>query len=297
MQHTELNRPHWHRGQLLAFSGLDGATDYADGLTARTIEEPAGIEIKQPEDCRIYFPCAVSGKVLFSGDCFRFEGPEGEVRGVLVDAYHLLINTTCRVDGAQEKLRMEINGNRMLIGARSHFDGALIESDFDAVWAARNQWLDGQDIQRGSPETTRTLHRALSLMKTQVCSSEGILQRRWTTPDRWPHKDMWLWDSAFHAIGWRHIDPALAMEMLDAVLDGQRGDGFIPLRASPLKIEPVMTQPPILCQGVKKVVEITNDWDWVAHIFPKLCAYVEWDFANRDSDGMGLVEWLSLIHI
>ena len=30
-------------------------------------------------------------------------------------------------------------------------------------------------------------------------SPEGRLGHRWTTPDRWPHRNIWLWDSAFHA--------------------------------------------------------------------------------------------------
>jgi len=291
MQPSELTRTQWHRGQLLAFSGLDGPTDYEEGLVARTIDSPPGLEIKYPVECRIDFECTISGEVAFYGDCFRFVSAGEEVRGCLLDAHHLLIGTACRVNQVPAGLKVITRGNRTLIGAASHFDAARIDADPDSAWAARTAWLSGQNFEPDSPQGKRTLQRALSLMKTQVCSPEGLLQRRWTTPDRWPHKDMWLWDSAFHAIGWRHVDPALAMEMIEAVFDGQRADGFIPLRASPLKTEPVMTQPPVLAYGAKKVVEITGDWNWIARLFPKLCAYVEWDLANRDSDGAGLAEW------
>ena len=40
----------WGGGQLLAFSGVDGATDYERGLTARTAFRGTGIEIKLPAD-------------------------------------------------------------------------------------------------------------------------------------------------------------------------------------------------------------------------------------------------------
>lgn len=61
---------------------------------------------------------------------------------------------------------------------------------------------------------------------TQVYSPEGRIHHRWTTPDRWPHRQMWLWDSAFHAIDWWHIDLALAQEAILAAFDMQAPDGL-----------------------------------------------------------------------
>lgn len=296
MRPIELVFSQWHHGQLMAFSGLDGCTDYPEGLVGRTTAGPAGIEIKHPQECRIQFECDGIGDVLFCGDCFRFKSSAGEIIGVFVDAFHLLIGAPCLVGSVPARLQVITKEDRTLVGTKAHFDAGLIESDLNALWSARTEWLSKQNAVHQKTTGNETagalpLFRALSLMKTHVCAAEGLIRRRWTTPDRWPHRDMWLWDSAFHAIGWRHLDPALAMEMLDAVFDGQRGDGFIPLRASPVKIEPVMTQPPVLAYGVGKVAEISGDWEWVARVFPKLCAYVEWDLAHRDTDGAGLVEW------
>ena len=74
--------------------------------------------------------------------------------------------------------------------------------------ADRRRWLEAQPFPAGlSPGQAHTLAKALSLMKTQVYTPEGRIQHRFTTPDRWPHHGMWLWDSVFHAIGWRHLDP------------------------------------------------------------------------------------------
>ena len=48
---------------------------------------------------------------------------------------------------------------------------------------------------------------------------------------------MWLWNSVFHAIGIRHLDPELARDSLTAVLDIQREGGFIAHCTAPCSSE------------------------------------------------------------
>ena len=141
-----------------------------------------------------------------------------------------------------------------------------------------------------SPATKRTLVKALSIMKTQVYSPEGRIHHRWTTPDRWPHRRMWLWDTAFHAIGWRHVDPAVARDSILAVLDMQAPDGFIAHMMDPVGTSHI-TQPPVLALGAKLVHDAAPDSRWIEDVYPNLGAYVEWDLVHRDRDGLGLVEW------
>jgi hypothetical protein len=45
-------------------------------------------------------------------------------------------------------------------------------------------------------------------------------------PPRYRH--MWHWDSCFHAIAWRHVDPRRARAELRTVLRSGRSDGFLP---------------------------------------------------------------------
>ncbi len=42
------------------------------------------------------------------------------------------------------------------------------------------------------------------------------------------YRHMWHWDSCFHAIAWRHVDPARARAELRTVLRSGRPDGFLP---------------------------------------------------------------------
>jgi putative isomerase len=283
----------WHPGQLMAFSAVDGPTDYAAGLVIRTTESPAGLEIVRPDTARIVFGAPPETDIIVANDFFSFRSADGWTTGCLLDAHHLLICGSAVLSGPTETIRSTAKTGRCLIGSASQFDPSLLEADFDEAFAARSRWVLSQPLlSRFSGERRRTLFRALTVMKGQVSSAESAIHHRWSTPDRWPHKDMWLWDSVFHAIGWRHVDPALAAEMIDAVFDGQRADGFVPHQLSPLQGPSSITQPPLLAYGIKLVNDVAPDIDWLRRHYAKLTTYVEWDLLNRDKDSDGLVEWL-----
>jgi putative isomerase len=283
----------WHRGQLLAFSGVEGQTDYEAGLVIRTTDDPAALEIVRPDSARIAFAEPPETDVIVANDFFSFRSISGRTSGCLLDAHHLLISGEAFLSGTNETIRAVSRDGRCLVGSASHFDPSLLDADFNAAFTARSRWvLDRPLLGQFGGLRRRTLFRALCVMKGQICSAEGAILHRWSTPDRWPHKDMWLWDSVFHAIGWRHVDPALAAEMIDAVFDGQRADGFVPHQLSPIQGPSAITQPPLLAYGIKLVHDTAPDIEWLRRHYAKLAAYVEWDLVHRDQDGDGLVDWL-----
>lgn len=287
----DLKRTHWTGGQLLAFSGLDGPTDFRNGLTARTSFSTPGLDIVLPGKGGIRFPADPAQGVLITGDAFRLDDESASVSGAFLDTHHLLIDGPCTVENPNGAVTILQQGTRTLIGPPAAFQPEQIRADLHRTFAARGQWLDQQPLPAGlAPAARRTLLKCLSLMKNQVYSPEGQIQHRWTTPDRWPHRAMWLWDSAFHAIGWRHIDPGMARDALSAVLDTQASDGFIAHRMDPKRVSTI-TQPPVLALGAKKIHDLHPSPDWLADIYPKLAAYLHWDIANRDRDGAGLLEW------
>jgi len=290
----DLARSEWFAGQLLAFSAIDGPTDYRNGLTARTscAGGRPGIEILLPGKCAILFPGTLQAENTVTGDSFAVETPKGSVRGALVDAHHLLIEGPCEVAAASDAIAHCSQGGRTLVGSASHFDSGRLGQDLDAALRQREAWLRQQKpVGNLSPAGRRTLAKMLSIMKTQVYSPEGRIRHRWTTPDRWPHRNMWLQDSVFHAVGWRHVDPGLARDMLTAVVDMQAEDGFIAHMMTPDGISEI-TQPPVLALGVKLVNDLSPDLQWLEKLYPALCAYIDWDMAHRDSDGAGLMEWM-----
>lgn len=76
----------WGKGQLIAYSGIDGETDYDDGLVLRSREE-GGFDLCLPEPGRILLPGGAPRRCFLASDCFELDG----IRGVLPECRHLLI--------------------------------------------------------------------------------------------------------------------------------------------------------------------------------------------------------------
>lgn len=291
MPYHSWRRTRWDPGQIMAFSGLDGKTDYKQGLTARTMSQPPGIDIKIPAQCRVVFEITLAESPLLASDHFDYPGTSERVRGLFLNAHHMLIEGPCRVLDADQNISVATEKTRTLIGSASAFDPALINVDFDEAWQQRAHWISTHKHPEQIPQTSHSsFFKALSNMKSQVYTPEGAIKHRWTTPDRWPHRAMWLWDSVFHAAGWRHIDPEMARDAISAVIACQTDDGFIPLSMAPDHAEKV-TQPPILTLGVKLISDIAPDNNWLAAMYPALVRYLAWDKANRDKNNNGLLEW------
>lgn len=288
MNSDDLKRNRWDGGKLFAVSGLDGRTDYKTGIVARSRFDRVAIDVLIPDGCSLGFTNGIDVVNTVGSDWFEIGGT---VRGVFLDAWHILVEGECRVEAVNPEIRVAAMAGRTLVGSATHFNPACLDADFEAAWLARRAWLEGQFTPAGLEGLASSAYaKALSQMKSQVCTGEGRLSCRWTTPDRWPHRDMWLWDSVFHAAGWRHIDPGVARDAIAAVLGCIAEDGFIPHRMSPSGASSV-TQPPVLAMGVLLVHEKLGDLAWLRSVYPKLCDYIGWDRKHRDSDGNGLLEW------
>jgi len=279
----------WGPGQLLAFSGLDGPTDYNNGLVLRTAFNWIGFDIKLPENggaIKINNFNKKTDNLTIAGDFFRF----GKTKGAFIDTWHIMLEGNIQVKTG-DSVKMLCANNRILIGSKDYFRPELLARKLSEVISERRNSLEKFKVPSKLPiNTKRTLWKAYSQLRTQFCTPEGIIKKLWTTPDRWPHRRMWLWDSVFHAAGIRHLDIKAARQALSAVLKCNRNDGFIPLDATPENIH-TLTQPPLLAFGVKLVHETEADIEWLKESYPSLKAYIEWDLKNRDSNNSGLVEW------
>ncbi len=142
----------------------------------------------------------------------------------------------------------------------------------------------------------RLYNKCLSVMRVNTLAPEGVIRQHWSTPDRVPHRHMWLWDSVFHSFGMNHIDPELAWEFLAAVLERQlEGDpaisGMIPHCMRVGGINSTITQPPILAWGVWENYQALGDPERLTYALPRLEAYLTWNLTHRDANGNGLLEW------
>lgn len=88
---NELRGRIWNGGQIMAFSALDGVTDYSNALTARTAFDLPGIGIMIPGRCHIRFPEMTKADNIVAGDWFRL-GDKDPTVGVFLDTHHLLVD-------------------------------------------------------------------------------------------------------------------------------------------------------------------------------------------------------------
>lgn len=132
--------------------------------------------------------------------------------------------------------------------------------------------------------------------------------------DLYPHQ--WMWDSCFIAIGVSRYDAERAENELEALLRGQWSNGMVPqivfnpdstgyfpgpdtwqTSRSPYAPKNVqtsgITQPPILATAALHVYQNDPDSDraeaFVREVYPKIVAYHDFLYRERDCDGSGLI--------
>ncbi|CAH1222601.1 hypothetical protein PAECIP111891_05377 [Paenibacillus allorhizoplanae] len=142
------------------------------------------------------------------------------------------------------------------------------------------------------PERARLLKKCLSVMKVNTLSAEASIGQIWSTPDRVPHKAMWLWDSVFHSFAMNRIHADTSWMFLKSVLETQLEDGMIPHMSRADGTVSSITQPPILAWGVWENFLYTKRWSDLAYALPRLELYMEWILTHRDKNQNGLLEWM-----
>jgi hypothetical protein len=152
-----------------------------------------------------------------------------------------------------------------------------------------------------------------------------VLEANWTGSHTLPatglYPHQWSWDSAFIAIGLRHISPRRAAQEMDALLAGQWSDGRIPqiifdphrdndyspgssfwksrsITGSPDAVDTAgLIQPPNHAWAVWKVHQAdpaeSRHRSFLARAYPRLVAWHEYLRTRRDRGGNGLA---SIVH-
>jgi hypothetical protein len=142
---------------------------------------------------------------------------------------------------------------------------------------------------------------------------EGIhrsgLEYAFTCPAPPRYRHQWYWDSCFHAIVWRRLNPARAREELRTLLRAGRRDGFIPhtvfwhspplWRRAPLyatqKVVGSMAtesiQTPLIALAWELVAEASDDGEpgFRSESLEALERHYDWLARERDPDGDGLI--------
>lgn len=331
---TEVAYPNvWGPGQLFAFSGIDGETDWSHPFVATTLGTDVGLLFHLRVPRRLW--CEPTSMVVeeleprvVSGDCIEFlirstRGQPFPLRYLFLDRHTVIGETSVQMPprvGAGGSAVVSSGPNVTTHGSQNEHTalvmeehgGKLIfafsfspESEQEALRRAREAVATNLPglLQRkllfygalpelaGAPERRRrTAAKAFSILKTNVEGPQGLIPRRWSTPDRWPHRDMWLWDSCFHALGYRIFSPQLAAEALHAVLATQRKDGFIAHQMSPVGMSDI-TQPPLLAWAYFGLFRLTSSRALIEHAYDRLVRFIEWVLRCRREGTGGLLAW------
>jgi len=145
----------------------------------------------------------------------------------------------------------------------------------------------------------RTYAYAWWIMANNLINPQGSVTYEAMMPSKTTYVGLWLWDSAMHALAYRHVDPELARHQLRAMLSGQLEDGMLPDAIydegvifeidHPIRAE--VTKPPILAWAALKLHETDPDLDFLKEIYIPLVRWNAWWFAMNDDDVDGLAQY------
>ncbi len=319
-----MNLPNvWGQGQLFAFSALDGTSlstnDFVGILSADKIGIRFFTKIKR-ELALIGFNKSNPVFEAVLGDMISIKNDSNETANIIYADTHLIIGNT--FDAVSPIVLVEGKSNLINDGSIEIHD--TLDGDFTAIITKDNRFAFAYGksidevkalVNRGlsmsieaemakkiqfykavlpptNEEYSSLYYKCLSLMKTQLYSPEGNFKRIWSTPDRLPHKSLWLWDSVFHAIGFRNFNGKLAEDLILAVFDTQGDNGFIP-HMSNVTYHSNVTQPPVIAWGAYLVYQKTKNVDFLKIIFEKNKNFLLWCQNNRRDRKEELYTWFT----
>ena len=312
----------WGEGALFAFSGMDGETSGSSGFVATFARERYGLLFHTPQRRLLDIKLRHEGATrIVTGDVLAVETPQGDLV-LAFSHWHTLIGVTPNdtrlqlgfeagpVAAWQSPFRLSEDEQNRDVLALIEQGGRFALSYGESAGQARQRARAGMELAVGdevekrlatyrnvpaleSPEMDRLLKKCIGVMKVNTLSKEGAIQQTWSTPDRVPHRHMWLWDSVLHSFGMNRLLPRLSWDFLKSVLDTQTADGMIPIQMTagrgPSWASAI--QPPILAWGVWENYQALQDKSCLRYALPRLERYLAWDCANRDRNSNGLLEW------
>ena len=310
----------WGRGQLFVFSALDGDSFFADDLAGTLSGDKIGVIFETACRRTLYFgdmnkyiapelKCVTSDMIILEtlfGTCSMLFAERHLVVGEYTDMTGVFVS----LGGGCELIQrgdIEIHSTSdgdytALLKRAGRFAFAYGKSENEVTALCEKGMtldLEGLKEEKKKPfEKTLTednkyaalYAKCISVMKSQLYSPEGNIKRIWSTPDRLPHRNMWLWDSVFHAIGHRHLDTALAQNLILALFDVQREDGFIPHMIRP-DYSSDITQPPVIAWGAWLVYEKSGDKEFLKAVLKNNKSFLFWCQKNRRKTEKELYSW------
>lgn len=170
----------------------------------------------------------------------------------------------------------------------------------EAYTNAEKRWSDWFDRVPPVSEKYRQKYAcAWWVMANNLIDPLGYIRHEAMMPTKAYYLGVWLWDSALHAIAFRHADPELARDQLRVMLANQLSDGMLPdaifdegvVSEIDHPFHGKVTKPPIMAWAALKIHETDPNLDFLREIHPALVRCNNWWFSCNDDDADGLVQY------
>lgn len=311
----------WGQGALFVFSGLDGECITERCMDCTLLGDNPGVRIHGKEQFDLYITtdditdikyCIIASDIISAlltdsagkkyETVFTFLNQSTIIGKCRRDS--IVLRPLKNTDGEKQNNTTVYNAGEKNIyfWQKNEGDYTYFSVSYDAPVPVCDEIINTEKCRRigffekfsnipiSNENVQKTFCKSLSVMKSQIHTAEGMFKHKWTTPDRLPHKWLWLWDSVFHSFGNYILGEGIAEDTIMSVLDTQRADGFIPHMATPSHTSEI-TQPPVLAWGVLTVYERTNDTEFLRNTADKLELYLDWNIKNRTNPKSGLFMW------
>ena len=300
----------YNYGTLFGFSGLEGKNSHNDDFIGMTMRRPVSIrfDAKIPLTLEIAVQSAeldfLLSDILRSPELLLVFADETAVLGRTAQKVTISAEgaETLEIDGAKVLLcndfayALFVKGDRFAFCRAETPEEAVravkekISRDIDALCDAKLAYYEKLPP-CPRPEYEQLYYKCLSVNKVNVYSPQDGIDCRYTTPDRLPHKHMWLWDSMFHAMAFAQYNGEMAKDSIRAVLQCQKEDGFLAHRFNSRTNTSDITQPQVVAWAVLEVYRKTGDKAFLKECADKAAAFLLWFLKSRDINGNGLLEW------
>ena len=312
----------WGYGQLFGFSAYEGFNRYDNDLILMTMKDNLSFRCEfKDEWIKINFSNN-KDEVIYKNVMSDFVVAEVNKNSFVLTFADCdtLVGTCCRLPkfvGEFDLKITSISDSHKIIKSKNHFLEFIYVKENGLfrflIHHSINQKLSKKEIEKYLAKDIKQLiehyknyyfsmprcndlkyeklfYKSISVNKVNTHSPEGNIKYFWTTPDRVPHRHMWLWDSGFHALMMSRFNIKAAEDSIIAMLTQIQKDGFLPHMANPHDCSDV-TQPCILSWISYELYLKSHNKKFLKNVVSYLDKYLTYDFLYRDYNHDGLLSW------
>ncbi len=313
----------WGKGQSFALSALDGQSSNQRDFVGLLSGDRLGIRFESGVRRELAVVKLRGNRLnyeLVSSDCIKCLMSDGSDAMFIYHSHNLIVgrrgtgnvvkvftdgdvneyayddNTTVQDTYNGEFTALAVEGAQFAFayGQTAEEAAELAKSglkvDLDALYEKRLSYYREHVID--DPEYDQLYCKCMSAMKTELYAPEGDFPYIWSTPDRVPHRFLWLWDSVFHGIGYMHLLPDVAQQLILSIFIKQHADGMISHEVSHDRASSII-QPTVIAWGSWKVYQVTKDKQFLRTVYDANKRFLEWVLKNRQEGDSMLFRWVT----